>query len=60
MSGDSNYTYEYLKGFFDKKVETDVSLDSLGINPDEFRSEARDIILQRVHDFAADRYDENS
>ena len=53
-------TYDNLKGYLDKVVNTNVTLDSLGINADEFMDEARDSILQRVNDIAAERLENNT
>lgn len=58
MSETSNL-YDHLKGFFDGMVNTDVSLDSLGIDSEAFRDEAREIILQRVQDMASERLENN-
>ena len=53
-------TYDNLKGYLDKVVNTNATLDSLGINADEFMDEARDSILQRVNDIAAERLENNT
>lgn len=52
-------TYDNLKGYFDKVVNTNVTLDTLGIDMEEFMDEARDSILQRVNDLAAERMEIN-
>lgn len=53
-------TYDNLKAHLDTLVNTNATLDLLGINTDEFMDEARDIILQRVHNIAAERLENNT
>ena len=52
-------TYDNLKGYLDKVVNTNVTLDTLGIDMEEFMDEARDSILQRVNYLAAERMEIN-
>jgi hypothetical protein len=52
-------TYEHLKGHLDSLVNRNVSLETLGISVDEFMSQAREDILQRVNDIAAERLEIN-
>ena len=53
-------TYDNLKAHLDTLVNTNATLDSLGINADDFMYEARTNILQRVKDIAAERLENNT
>lgn len=60
--GNNENLYNNLKSHFDKVVNTrNISLSSLGIDPEGFQKEAKEIILQRINSIAAERMDgENS
>ena len=45
---------------FDKLVNRDVTLVSIGIDTIGFREEAKDIIMSRLHDMAAERLENNT
>lgn len=55
-----NELYDNLKGYLDNFVRTNVSLETLGIDVEDFKAEARDAILQRVNDMAAERLENPS
>lgn len=55
-----NELYDNLKGYLDNFVRTNVSLETLGIDVGDFKAEARDAILQRVNDMAAERLENPS
>ena len=59
MREDSDNTYETLKGVFDNLVKRDVTLNSLGMNGADFIEQAREEILQRVHNIASERLENN-
>ena len=60
MNEDNETLYDNLKMHFDKLVNTNVSLDTLGINSDSFKEEAKDIIMSRIYDMAAERLENNT
>jgi hypothetical protein len=60
MNEDNETLYDNLKMHFDKLVNTNVSLDTLGINSDSFKEESKDIIMSRIHDMAAERLENNT
>ena len=51
-------TYDHLKSYLDKMVNTNVSLESLGINPDRFKSEFKEMVVDKIHDLAAQGFEE--
>lgn len=59
MRESSENTYNNLKSVLDNLVKRDLTLDSLGINSDDFVAQAREEILQRVQDIASERLENN-
>lgn len=59
MNEDNESLFDNLKMHFDKLVNTDVTLDSIGIDTNDFKDEARQIIMSRVQDMAAERLENN-
>jgi hypothetical protein len=55
MNEDNESLFDNLKFHFDKLVDTNVTLDTLGINVDAFKDEARDILMSKIHDMASER-----
>lgn len=51
-------THDHLKSYLDKMVDTNVSLESLGINPDRFKSEFKEMVVNKIHDLAAQGFEE--
>lgn len=51
-------THDHLKSYLDKMVTTNVSLESLGINPDRFKSEFKEMVVNKIHDLAAQGFEE--
>ena len=60
MNEDNESLFDNLKMHFDKLVSTDLTLDSIGIDTIGFREEAKDIIMSRLHDMAAERLENNT
>lgn len=52
---DNDLLYLNLKNFLDKRIDTDVTLDSLGIDYNDFQDEASDIIMTKINDIAAEK-----
>lgn len=59
MNEDNESLFDNLKMHFDKLIDTNVTLDSIGIDTDSFRDEARQIIMSRLQDMAAERLENN-
>lgn len=59
MNEDNESLFDNLKMHFDKLIDTNVSLDSIGIDTDSFKDEARQIIMSRLQDMAAERLENN-
>lgn len=59
MNEDNESLFDNLKMHFDKLIDTNVTLDSIGIDTDSFRDEARQIIMSRLQDMAAERVENN-
>lgn len=59
MNEDNESLFDNLKMHFDKLIDTNVTLDSIGIDTEGFRDEARQIIMSRVQDMAAERLENN-
>ena len=55
MNEDNENLFDNLKFHFDKLVDTNVTLDTLGIDAEAFKAEARDIIMSRIQDLASER-----
>ena len=59
MNEDNESLYDNLKTHFDRFIDTNVTLDTMGIDSDSFKEEARELIMSRLQDMAAERL-ENS
>lgn len=55
MNEDNETLYDNLKSYFDNYVDTDVTIDSLGMDSEMFKDEARELIMSRIHDLASER-----
>jgi hypothetical protein len=49
-----------LKACFDKMIDTNISLDTLGIDVDSFKQEFRDEVMDRIYTSAAEELNNSS
>lgn len=51
-------THDHLKSYLDKMVDTNVTLKSIGIDSDRFKSEFKELVMDKIHDLAAQGFAE--
>ena len=52
--------YDYLKFYYDKLVNTDITFDDLGISGEDFENEAREILMNNIQNIASERLENNT